>query len=105
MIKSIKKTFSNFAKKKSYNAPAVAEGALSFTLVHQYASQNWFPFSNLSLPQPYIVRYETYTQCSLHCTTKHRSSLNFDGITLTVLELHVSPFINGKVMNFLVSVL
>ena len=34
-----------------FNAPALAEGAFSFTLV-VCTSQNWFPFSNLSLPQP-----------------------------------------------------
>ena len=31
-------------------------------------------------------------------TTKHRSSLNFGGVTLTVLEL--CPFINGKIAKF-----
>ena len=41
-----------------FYAPAVAEGALSFTLVRLYVRPyvNWFPFFNLSLPQLNVMK-------------------------------------------------
>ena len=78
-----------------FYVPAVAEGALSFTLVR--TSQSWFPFSLVCLNQMLRNLY------ILLITTKHRSSMNFGGVTLTVLEL--CPFTNGKIADFFVSVL
>ena len=57
-----------------------------------------FPFSNCSLPQPNVMKLIHNAN-----TPKHISSLNFGGVTFTVLEL--CPFTNGKVAELFVSVL
>ena len=58
--------------------------------------QSWFLFSNLNLPQPNVKQHtNVYTMLSI---TQHRSSLNFSGASVIVLELW--PFTNGKKLHF-----
>ena len=86
--------------KKPFYAPALAEGVLRFTLVRLYVrtSQNWFPFSNFSLPQPNVMKLA-------HNAYYHKTQIKYKFWWRHFYHSRAMPLYHRKVAEFFVSVL